>query len=369
MLLLDEPSASLDPRQRERLWEFVSGLAEAGTAVVYSTHNVGEAERYADRVLVLADGELLFSGTPARARATARRRRRRVARLRGRVRRASCASAGPLTVRWLLLKDLQILRRSPLLVALLVVYPVVDRAAGRARARPPGRASRRSRSPTSCRPSESEFALGGRKLDVADYARQAVRDGRPDPRRHARGGDREGPLRRGAGRARGARRTRPSGCRARSALGGGEPPTVEVYYNAEDPLKRQLVETRSTRALADANDALSDAVLKEAAALHRRDRHAAGRWRCRSSGRSTSSACVAPQRIIEAALATLPKDAPERVALAQVSRFARLAADNLDVSKPILASIGTPVHVKQTIVSGAKTSLSAFAVAVAVTVC
>jgi len=66
VLLLDEPSSSLDPRQRERLWTFVSALArEGGTTVVYSTHNVAEAERYADRLLVLADGELLFTGTPA----------------------------------------------------------------------------------------------------------------------------------------------------------------------------------------------------------------------------------------------------------------------------------------------------------------
>jgi ABC-2 type transport system ATP-binding protein len=63
VLLLDEPSASLDPRQRARLWEFVAGLAAHGTAVVFSTHDVQEAERYADRVLVLADGELLFAGT------------------------------------------------------------------------------------------------------------------------------------------------------------------------------------------------------------------------------------------------------------------------------------------------------------------
>jgi ABC-2 type transport system ATP-binding protein len=63
-LLLDEPTAALDPRQRERLWGFIGGLAETGTAVVYSTHDVGEAERYAQRILVLADGELLFHGTP-----------------------------------------------------------------------------------------------------------------------------------------------------------------------------------------------------------------------------------------------------------------------------------------------------------------
>jgi ABC-2 type transport system ATP-binding protein len=62
ILLLDEPSAALDPRQRERLWQFIGGL---GTTVVFSTHDVGEAERYADRLLVLADGELLFTGTPA----------------------------------------------------------------------------------------------------------------------------------------------------------------------------------------------------------------------------------------------------------------------------------------------------------------
>jgi ABC-2 type transport system ATP-binding protein len=64
VLLLDEPSASLDPRQRERLWEFISALAQRGTTVVFSTHNVAEVERYASRVLVLADGELLFTGTP-----------------------------------------------------------------------------------------------------------------------------------------------------------------------------------------------------------------------------------------------------------------------------------------------------------------
>jgi ABC-2 type transport system ATP-binding protein len=61
VLLLDEPSAALDPRQRERLWQFIGAL---GTTVVFSTHDIGEAERFADRVLVLADGEVLFTGAP-----------------------------------------------------------------------------------------------------------------------------------------------------------------------------------------------------------------------------------------------------------------------------------------------------------------
>ena len=64
VVLLDEPSASLDPRQRERLWEFIADRAQAGTTVVFSTHNVAEVERYATRVLLLVDGELLFTGTP-----------------------------------------------------------------------------------------------------------------------------------------------------------------------------------------------------------------------------------------------------------------------------------------------------------------
>src|ERR671917_1843615 len=64
VLLLDEPSAALDPRQRDRLWEFILALAERGTTVLYSTHVVQEAERYANQVVVLADGELLFTGSP-----------------------------------------------------------------------------------------------------------------------------------------------------------------------------------------------------------------------------------------------------------------------------------------------------------------
>jgi ABC-2 type transport system ATP-binding protein len=63
VLLLDEPSAGLDPGQRIRLWEFVAGLAKTGTTVIYSTHQIEEAAHYGDRLLVLADGEALFDGT------------------------------------------------------------------------------------------------------------------------------------------------------------------------------------------------------------------------------------------------------------------------------------------------------------------
>lgn len=62
VLLLDEPSVGLDPRQRARLWEFVSALAGRGTTVIFSTHDIQEAERYGRRLLVLAGGESLFDG-------------------------------------------------------------------------------------------------------------------------------------------------------------------------------------------------------------------------------------------------------------------------------------------------------------------
>jgi ABC-2 type transport system ATP-binding protein len=73
VLLLDEPSVGLDPRQRARLWEFVSALAGGGTTVIFSTHDIQEAERYGRRLLVLADGESLFDGSAEGLREAVRR--------------------------------------------------------------------------------------------------------------------------------------------------------------------------------------------------------------------------------------------------------------------------------------------------------
>jgi ABC-2 type transport system ATP-binding protein len=64
VLVLDEPSASLDPGQRERLWQFLGARAQQGTSVLFSTHAVDEAQRYAERVLVLDRGQLLLDGPP-----------------------------------------------------------------------------------------------------------------------------------------------------------------------------------------------------------------------------------------------------------------------------------------------------------------
>jgi ABC-2 type transport system ATP-binding protein len=71
VLLLDEPSSGLDPSQRIRLWQFVSSLAEAGTTVIYSTHQIEEASHYGDRLVVLADGDTIFDGSFAQLRRAA----------------------------------------------------------------------------------------------------------------------------------------------------------------------------------------------------------------------------------------------------------------------------------------------------------
>ena len=65
VLLLDEPTAALDPRQRRRLWETARGVRDAGGAVVLVTQNVEDLEHVADRVVMLLDGRVVFDGPVA----------------------------------------------------------------------------------------------------------------------------------------------------------------------------------------------------------------------------------------------------------------------------------------------------------------
>jgi ABC-2 type transport system ATP-binding protein len=63
VLLLDEPTASLDPRQRRLLWEVAAEVRGREGAVVFATQNLEELERFATRVAVLVGGELVFNGS------------------------------------------------------------------------------------------------------------------------------------------------------------------------------------------------------------------------------------------------------------------------------------------------------------------
>ena len=58
VLLLDEPTASLDPHQRARVWEIARSVADRGGAVLVATHHWEELGGRADRTLELVDGQL-----------------------------------------------------------------------------------------------------------------------------------------------------------------------------------------------------------------------------------------------------------------------------------------------------------------------
>ena len=268
-------------------------------------------------------------------------------------------------MRWLLLKDLQILRRSPLLVALLVIYPVVI-AVLFGLALSGGPEKPRVAFANLVPPGESEFSIGGRTLDAADYADrlfESVDPIRVDSREEAiekvRSGDALGAL------------VLPEDAterlRSMLALGGGDPPAVEVYYNAEDPVKRRFVESTIEARLAEANAALSEVVLREAA-NYIDVIVSGGEIPLPLVGAVQILGLERTREIIDSITEQMPRDSSDRAALDQVSRFAELAADNLDVSQPILASIGSPVEVEQHVVEGRRTPLETFAVAVAVTV-
>jgi ABC-2 type transport system ATP-binding protein len=65
VIFLDEPTTGLDPRSRQAMWRIVTELAGAGTTVFLTTQYLDEADRLADRIVVLDAGRAVASGTPA----------------------------------------------------------------------------------------------------------------------------------------------------------------------------------------------------------------------------------------------------------------------------------------------------------------
>ncbi|MEU3571752.1 ABC transporter ATP-binding protein [Kitasatospora sp. NPDC036755] len=70
IMVLDEPTNDVDPVRRRLLWQDIAGRAAIGRAVLVVTHNIGEAETYADRVVILDAGRVVLQGIPAELRAT-----------------------------------------------------------------------------------------------------------------------------------------------------------------------------------------------------------------------------------------------------------------------------------------------------------
>jgi ABC-type multidrug transport system permease subunit len=263
-------------------------------------------------------------------------------------------------MRWLLLKDVQILRRSPLLVALLVVYPIlVAVLIGLALSRGPEKPRVAILNQVS--PDAETINLGGETVDTSKYSDQLY--AAVDP---VRVRSREEALRLVRdGRVLGALIVPPD---ITSKLQSGlEPATVEVLYNAEDPVKAQLVQDTIKSQVQDANAALTRRFTD--VALGYLDLVVSG-GEFSFLGRSFRVLGLGPsEQLLRETQSNVPRNSPQYREIQQVIDFARLARQNLDLSDEVLASVGQPIRVDARVVEGAaSTPLSSFAVALAVTV-
>ena len=262
-------------------------------------------------------------------------------------------------MRWLLLKDLQILRRSPLLVTLLVLYPVVISVLiGLALSRGPDKP--RVAFVNQVAPAANIIELGGEEIDASKYAQQlftAIDPVRVDTEEEAiqmvRDGDVLGAL------------ILPPDITQKLAT-GTESARVKVFYNAEDPVKARYVRDTITSQVQRANAAVRKKLT--GLALGYLDLIVKG-GQFSFLGREFDVLGLAKsEAILGATLEQIPEDSPAAAQIRAVQRFARVARDNLDLSDDVLKTVGEPIVVDQKILEGGKTPLDAFAVAVAVTI-
>ena len=262
-------------------------------------------------------------------------------------------------MRWLLLKDLQILRRSPLLVALLVLYPVVIATLiGFALSRGPEKPA--VAFVNLVPDSANEISLGGTRVDLTRQAGplfDAIDPVRVDTREEAiqkvEDGDVLGAI------------VIPADT-TEKLQSGLEPAEIEVFYNADDPVKASYVRDTIKSQVQDANTALTTQLSK--VAIEFLDLIGKG-GQYNFLGRDFDVLGLArSEQILRAARADLPRGSPAREQVDRVISFAKLARENLDLSDDVLASVSSPLKVKQTQLDGGTTPLSSFAVALAVSV-
>jgi len=262
-------------------------------------------------------------------------------------------------MRWLLLKDLQILRRSPLQAALLIVYPVlIALLVGFAISREPGKPRVAFLNEV---PAGARVSVGGaqlRAVGVDDRVCERVECVRVKNRKEAVDEVSSGDVL--------AALILPANLVDRinslSTLTPGTP-TVQVIVNQEDPVKARLVDDRISSLLGQANLLIARRIAAEGSKYLNL---VVNGGRFEVLGESIQILGMrATATILQALRPALPPSL--RSSLDQVIRFATLARDNLDVAAPLIARLTQPIAVDKQVVSASTPPLDVFAIAVAAT--
>ena len=263
-------------------------------------------------------------------------------------------------MRWLLVKDLQLLRRSPLVTGLLVIYPIVlavliGLAISRSPEKP--RVAFLNQIPAG---TGLQLGTGGfsqnearrqlcAKIDCVDVSSRA------EVVQKVKDGDVLGGL------------ILPpdfiSKLQGELSTNSSEPATVDVIVNNDDPLKAQVVDDRIRSLLTQANLLLSEKI-SSVAGDYERILADGGSFEIPFLNQTVHILGLRKaEQILNQVESSLPPG--KRAQVAQVSSFARLARQNLALANSLLASVRQPIAVNKDVIAGSVPPLDTFAVAVA----
>jgi hypothetical protein len=263
-------------------------------------------------------------------------------------------------MRWLLLKDLQILRRSPLQAVLLVAYPVlIAILVGFAISRGPEKPRVAFLNEV---PAGTRVSVGGQQLPAAGVSNRIcarvecvhVKD-RAEAVDEVHSGDVLAALILPADLV--------NQINSLSTLTPGTP-KVEVLVNEEDPVKAQLVDERISTLLAQANLAIARRIATEGG--HYLNLLIDG-GNFNVLGQTVHILGLRASAQILTALSPALPPGPLRSSLEQVTGFASQARDNLNVAGPLIDRLAQPIEVKKDVVNGSTPPLEVFAIAAAAT--
>ena len=266
-------------------------------------------------------------------------------------------------MRWLLIKDLQILKRSPLLVGLLVVYPIaIALMIGFALSSPPGKpkVALFNEVPTG----NGLLSFGNQKINVSNYADELYQSIDPikvNSRAEAIAKVKSGQ----AAAALIIPADIVSQINSLITQGVGNP-TVELILNTKDPIERQFADQAISARVAQVEQAVSKQVLRVAVSDLQQTLNGGT---LQFLGQNVPLLGLKNSRtIVQGTIASLPKGSPLVPALRQVVNFASLAIDGLGFATPVLSSIGSPLTVQTTDLAGKTTPTASYAAAIAVIV-